>query len=243
MKSARPLKTGLIIFFIIIIVSLLFGFTYILVFSTDKKDVRVIKEDDKIVALNPFPKDYSDVKPKIKTIINEAEKEKNKSQQPLHQPIDLKPGKPNLSSEKIIREPENKVLIERQNALERGRIAPIKSKSFKAQGDNSSNKSLLTTSLTKPGTKFMIQAGSMLSANLITGINSDLPGYVVAKVNRDVFDSITGKYLLIPKGSKLIGKYSSSVKLLQKRVPVNWFNIKLPNGSSIDFKQGQPGTY
>ena len=54
-------------------------------------------------------------------------------------------------------------------------------------------------------------AGSLISASLVTGINSDLPGTIIAQVPQPVYDTMTGAYLLIPQGSRLIGRYQSEV--------------------------------
>ncbi|WP_334186231.1 TrbI/VirB10 family protein [Novosphingobium sp.] len=79
----------------------------------------------------------------------------------------------------------------------------------------------------------MLSAGSVIAGSLITGLRSDLPGLVIAQVTQQVFDSATGKILLIPQGSRLIGSYDSLVAFGQKRALVVWQRIVMPNGSSI----------
>lgn len=81
---------------------------------------------------------------------------------------------------------------------------------------------------------YEIKAGSVIPATLITGVNSDLPGQLVAQVNRNVFDSATGRRLLIPQGSRLVGLYDSSVTSGQSRVLIAWNRVIFPDGSSID---------
>jgi type IV secretion system protein VirB10 len=76
---------------------------------------------------------------------------------------------------------------------------------------------------------------------LVTGINSDLPGEIIAQVTENVFDTATGRYLLIPQGSRLIGKYDSLMSYGQNRALVVWNRLILPNGSSIDL-EGMPGS-
>ena len=76
-------------------------------------------------------------------------------------------------------------------------------------------------------------AGSIISASLITGLNSDLPGLVTAQVTENVQDSVTGRIVIIPQGSRLIGSYDSVVAFGQKRALVVWQRIILPDGSSI----------
>lgn len=78
-----------------------------------------------------------------------------------------------------------------------------------------------------------LQAGSIIAASLITGLNSDLPGLVTAQITENVYDSVTGRGLLIPQGSRLIGSYDSVVAFGQSRALVVWQRIILPDGSSI----------
>jgi type IV secretion system protein VirB10 len=85
-----------------------------------------------------------------------------------------------------------------------------------------------------------VQAGAVIPAALITGIRSDLPGQVTAQVTENVYDSPTGKYLLIPQGSKLIGAYDSHISFGQDRVLLVWTRLITPNGRSIVLER-QPG--
>jgi type IV secretory pathway VirB10-like protein len=87
--------------------------------------------------------------------------------------------------------------------------------------------------LQNPASKYVLQAGSVIPAALLTGIRSDLPGQVTGQVTEDVYDSPTGRYLLIPQGSKLIGLYDSQVSFGQSRVLLVWTRLILPNGRSI----------
>ncbi|HEX7695581.1 MAG TPA: TrbI/VirB10 family protein [Sphingomonas sp.] len=80
---------------------------------------------------------------------------------------------------------------------------------------------------------FLLSAGSVIAASLITGLRSDLPGMVTAQVTQRVFDSATGTILLIPQGARLIGKYDSVVAFGQRRALVVWQRIIFPDGSSI----------
>jgi type IV secretory pathway VirB10-like protein len=80
---------------------------------------------------------------------------------------------------------------------------------------------------------YTLHAGSIISASLITGLNSDLPGLVTAQVTENTYDSVTGQILLIPQGSRLIGSYDSVVAFGQSRALVVWQRIILPDGSSI----------
>ena len=87
--------------------------------------------------------------------------------------------------------------------------------------------------LTPPASPDMLSAGSVIAASLITGLRSDLPGLVIAQVTERVFDSATGKILLIPQGARLIGSYDSVVAFGQKRALIVWQRIILPDGSSV----------
>lgn len=80
---------------------------------------------------------------------------------------------------------------------------------------------------------YLLSAGSVISASLITGLRSDLPGLVTAQITNQVFDSPTGRILLIPQGSRLIGSYDSVVAFGQKRALIVWQRIMLPDGSSL----------
>jgi type IV secretory pathway VirB10-like protein len=80
---------------------------------------------------------------------------------------------------------------------------------------------------------YAVQAGTVIPAVLVTEINSDLPGQVLAQVSRDVYDSRSLITLLIPKGSKLLGKYSDQVGVGQNRLLVAWSRVILPDGRSI----------
>ena len=87
--------------------------------------------------------------------------------------------------------------------------------------------------LTAPVSPWTLQAGSVIAASLITGLNSDLPGLVTAQVTENVYDSVTGQSVLIPQGSRLVGSYDSVVAFGQSRALVVWQRIILPDGSSI----------
>jgi type IV secretion system protein VirB10 len=85
-----------------------------------------------------------------------------------------------------------------------------------------------------------VQAGSIIPAALITGLRSDLPGLVTAQVTQNVYDTPTGKTLLIPQGSRLIGQYDAQVSFGQSRALLVWNRLILPNGRSIVLER-QPG--
>ena len=80
---------------------------------------------------------------------------------------------------------------------------------------------------------YTLSAGSVVAASLITGLRSDLPGLVTAQVTEQVFDSATGRTLLIPQGARLIGSYDSVVAYGQRRALLVWQRILFPDGSSL----------
>ena len=84
---------------------------------------------------------------------------------------------------------------------------------------------------------YVLQAGSVIAAALISGIRSDLPGQITAQVTENIHDSPTGRILLIPQGSRLIGQYDSDVGFGQSRVLLVWNRLILPNGKSIPLER------
>ncbi len=87
--------------------------------------------------------------------------------------------------------------------------------------------------LQEPLSPYQVMAGTIIPASLITGLNSDLPGQVIAQVTEHVYDTPTGQHLLIPQGSKLLGRYDSVVAYGQSRALVVWNRIIMPDGTSI----------
>ena len=88
-------------------------------------------------------------------------------------------------------------------------------------------------SLQKPISPFTLMAGSIIPASLVTGLNSDLPGFVIGQVTENVYDTVTGRHLLVPQGTKIIGKYDSVVAFGQKRALVIWQRLIRPDGTSL----------
>ncbi|MEG3088809.1 TrbI/VirB10 family protein [Sphingomonas sp. PB4P5] len=85
----------------------------------------------------------------------------------------------------------------------------------------------------RPSSPYVVQAGSIIPAALITGIRSDLPGPITAQVTQNIYDTVTGRHLLIPQGSRLIGEYDSQVSVGQNRVLLVWDRLIMPDGRSI----------
>lgn len=101
----------------------------------------------------------------------------------------------------------------------------------------------------KASAQYQINEGTIIPAVLLTGINSDLKGQVVAQVRQHVFDSLTGNYLLIPQGTRLLGVYGGDeLGAGSTRIAVTWVRMILPNGNSVNLgemasldKNGYPG--
>ena len=84
---------------------------------------------------------------------------------------------------------------------------------------------------------YTVTAGSIIPAVLVSGINSDLPGPILAQVSESVLDSATGKYLLVPQGSRLIGVYENASTYGQQRVQIAWQRLLFPNTASMDLRR------
>ncbi len=102
---------------------------------------------------------------------------------------------------------------------------------FLAKGGEATTRN--TGTLQGPASPYTVMAGTVIPAALVTGINSDLPGQIIAEVTQPVYDTATGHFLLIPQGSRLIGRYDSQVAFGQRRVLLVWLRLVLPDTSSI----------
>ena len=97
----------------------------------------------------------------------------------------------------------------------------------------SANNPQTVAQLQAPGSPYQVKAGTLIPAVLLTGINADLPGQIIAQVREQVFDSVTGRYLLIPQGTRVLGQYDNNVGYGQERAGVVWNRLILPDGASI----------
>jgi type IV secretion system protein VirB10 len=85
-----------------------------------------------------------------------------------------------------------------------------------------------------PRSPYEVKTGTVIPATMIGGVNSDLPGQLLAQVSEHVYDTATGRFILIPQGAKLVGTYDNGVTTGQERVLVAWTRIIYPDASSID---------
>jgi type IV secretion system protein VirB10 len=97
----------------------------------------------------------------------------------------------------------------------------------------SSNGDINPHALSPAPSPWTLSAGTVIPASLVTGLNSDLPGLVIAQVTADIRDSATGAAVLVPQGARLIGRYDSSIAFGQKRALLVWQRILFPDGSSV----------
>ena len=92
-----------------------------------------------------------------------------------------------------------------------------------------------------PASPYILQAGAVISAAMITGIRSDLPGQITAQVTENIYDSPTGRFLIVPQGTRIIGEYNNNVGFGQNRILLVWSRLIFPNGRSIVLER-QPGS-
>jgi type IV secretory pathway VirB10-like protein len=194
------------------------------------------------------------VKPQPNVNIQKAEsknkdqiKEENSVNIQIKQDL-LKAMSTPISSNQIIAESESVAINAASNSSALlNRIAQAESdanpqaeKKIFLQTNNKEDDDYLNSYLKTPVSPYELQAGTIIPGILITGVNSDLPGQITGQVRSNVYDSVSGKHLLIPQGAKLTGLYDSQVAYGQERVLVVWKRIILPNGKSINL-QGMPG--
>ena len=91
----------------------------------------------------------------------------------------------------------------------------------------------LFESVDSPNSKYQVMTGTLIPGVMISAANSELPGDLIAQVTQDVYDSVTGRYLLIPKGSKLFGRYDSFAALGSERLLMVWDRLVMPDGEAL----------
>ena len=89
---------------------------------------------------------------------------------------------------------------------------------------------------------YLVRAGTVIPATLISGMNSQIPGQIIAQVSQNVYDSAVGDSLLIPQGTRLIGTYNSTnIGYGQERIMCAWQRLVYPDGKVLDLGS-MPGT-
>ncbi len=125
-------------------------------------------------------------------------------------------------------------LRKRIDGLQQGSSKPDLAASLKTfDAAPSKDRWKLASKVQTPG-PYELRAGSVIPAIMVSGINSDLPGEILAQVSQDVYDTATGRYLLIPQGSRLVGSYSANIGYGQERIFVVWERIVFPDGRALD---------
>lgn len=135
------------------------------------------------------------------------------------------PPAPDLASLGLVPPPSTPSAQDRQNAF------------LNAAADR---RAVAPDRVVAPASPNILQAGAVISAALITGIRSDLPGQITAQVTENIYDSPTGRILLVPQGTRVIGQYDNNVQFGQSRVLLVWNRLIFPNGHSIVLER-QPG--
>jgi len=105
-----------------------------------------------------------------------------------------------------------------------------------ARGDAREDDGRLDAQLVPPRSRYEVVAGSVIPAALVTALNSDMPGAVIAQVTSNVYDSVSGDYLLIPQGSRLMGEYRAAPSYGDRRLLLVWNRLIFPNGWSISLR-------
>ncbi len=126
-----------------------------------------------------------------------------------------------------------------EDVFESGRGAGTSLRAVSSLGGG--DDAITISGLERPRSPFEVKAGTVIPAVLLTAINTDLPGDIIARVTENVFDTVSGRYVLIPQGSTLVGRYSVTIESGQDRALVVWHRIIRPSGDSIAVA-GMPGT-
>ena len=131
-------------------------------------------------------------------------------------------------------------VADNKSTLDPGSLQNMQDRKLAFLNADTDKRTVSQNKLARPASLYIVQAGSVIPAALITGIRSDLPGEITAQVTENVYDSPSGKFLLIPQGARLIGQYDSQMSFGQSRVLLVWTRIIMPNGTSIVLEH-QPG--
>lgn len=205
-----------------------------------------LQSTSNLPALKDLPKTYGDIEPKH--ALTEEPEKPEEAEPPAPIPPEPKPVEPQPAPVVLITEtksfkPVKKEPTEWEKAVKEGRGSVIGVPGFKpVKRQVEKDERSIKVAVRKPGSKYLIQAGTTVPAITVSAINSDLPGHVVARITRNIYDSVGGRSLLLPQGSLILGQYGSDIKMNQRRVGVFWNEIKLPNGSTIKLGKGMPGT-
>lgn len=140
---------------------------------------------------------------------------------------------PSDSDEEMLKMMDKAMAMAEQNSATPGDMLLIKSGETKDPYKSFLDKRGIVGQINNPS-RFMVSEGTLINAILLSEINTDLPGPILARVSHNIWDSKTGQTLLIPQNSKLIGEYNSTVGHGQARAQIIWTRIIYPNQQSVD---------
>lgn len=140
--------------------------------------------------------------------------------------------KTSMNSNEMTLNIDSSSAFKEQLALLQGRQA--KSMPQTLGGEENEMRWHLNSTLQNPNSRYELRAGSVIPGVMISGISSELPGQIIAQVSQNVYDTATGKYLLIPQGTKILGLYSSDIPFGQNSVLVAWQRLVFPDSKALD---------
>ena len=146
-------------------------------------------------------------------------------------------GSPATASGSVLGQPQ---AAENKPPIDPGSLQNMQDRKLAFANAETDKRTVSEGRLARPASRYIVHAGSVIPAALITGIRSDLPSEITAQVTENVYDSPSGKFLLIPQGARLVGQYDSQISFGQSRVLLVWTRIIMPNGTSIVLEH-QPG--
>lgn len=118
-------------------------------------------------------------------------------------------------------------------ASQQGQGGQLQRAGYAGAGIQTSHSNQPISQWQSPGSPYQLKAGAIIPAVLLTGINADLPGQIIAQVREQVFDTVSGRYLLIPQGTRVLGQYNANIGYGQERAGVAWNRLIFADGSSI----------
>lgn len=137
-----------------------------------------------------------------------------------------------INSNEVAMTIDSSLAFKEQLALLQGRNAKPMPQTL--GGEENEMRWHLNSTLQSPNSRYELRAGSVIPGVMVGGINSELPGPIIGQVRENVYDTATGKYLLIPQGTKILGVYSSDIGFGQDSVLIAWQRLVFPDGKALD---------
>jgi type IV secretion system protein TrbI len=199
----------------------------------------------------PNPLKISEPSPSLDTVVTSREVERQIRLQFERQlqaiqsnsRVQLQHVSHSLIKQDSISNTSDRAIDERQGQIEqlkaraealRSERTPLNVAQSSAYSVNQHNRWRLNSTLKTPETQYELQTGAIIPGVMISGIHSQLPGSIMAQVSQNVYDSATGKYLLLPQGARLFGAYANQIAYGQSRVLIVWNRILFPDGKSLE---------